>query len=425
MIEIDLLLKNIKQLVNPAADDAVRGQWLNSLRLLENVWLGGRGETINFIGFERDFQNNCRLRPEAVTIDCSDFVVMPGFVDPHTHLPFAGTRQDEFQQKLQGVSYQEIARQGGGIVKTVRQTRQIEANELVALCEHRLDQMLLSGTTTCEAKSGYGLDRVTELKQLESLQAVAALHPIDIVPTFMGAHDVPGEFSAKNREFLDFLLREVLPEVKRRNLAEYVDIFCEEGYFSLADADYYLEQAGRLGFTLKVHADEFTSNGAAAMAARRNAVSAEHLLAITTDEIDTLAASDTVAVLLPGVPFFLRLNRYAPVRQLVQKNGIVALGSDFNPGSSMVSSQLFIFYLAVFMMGMTIEEALNAVTINAACAVNRQGRLGSLAVGKKMDALLLEIADYRYLAYHLGISPVHTVIKSGEIVVQEKRIVFR
>jgi len=425
MIEVDLLVKNARQLINPASDDRARGTAMNSLRVSDNAWLAAAGETISFIGTKEDFQRHCRLRPGGQVIDAGDFIALPGFVDPHSHLPFAGARQEEFRQKLQGVSYQEIAAAGGGIKSTVRATRGISAAELLSLCEQRLDLIMLAGTTTLESKSGYGLDHDTEIKQLEVIQALDSIHPVDLVPTFMGAHEIPEEFSAEPRHFLDYLLAEVLPEIKSRQLADFVDIFCEDGYFSLADADYYLEKSADAGFALKVHADEFSSNGAAAMAVNRKAVSAEHLIAISDRELEILCPSDTAAILLPGVSFFLRLGKYAPARRFIDGGAIVALGTDFNPGSSMVSSQLFIFHLGIFQLAMTIEEALNAVTINAAYAVGRQKQVGSLAPGKKMDLLLLDIPDYTYLGYHLGINPVHTVVKAGEVVVRNRRPVYR
>ena len=423
-IDVDCLVKNIGQLVNPGSDRVVRGLESNTLRLRENVCIASRQGTIRFIGSENDFHGQCGLEAGGMEIDAQGFVALPGFVDPHTHLPFAGTRQDEFQLKMQGVSYQEIARRGGGIKGTVSKTRGIGMQDLVAVCQKRLELMLLSGTTTLEAKSGYGLDRETELKQLEALKALAAMQPVSIVPTFMGAHEIPDEYAGRSRTYLEFILADVLPAVAEGALAEFVDIFCEEGYFSYADAEYYLKNAAARGFKLKLHADEFSSNGAAELAARLQARSAEHLIAISDAEIARLAPSDTACVLLPGVSFFLRLGRYAPAQKILAADGIVALGSDFNPGSSMISSQLFVFQLAVFQMGLTIEQALNAVTINAAYAIDRQDQVGSLAPGKKMDLLLLDIPDYRYLAYHPGIQPVHTVLKAGQRVVADRRIVY-
>ena len=424
MIPIDLLIKNIKELVNPAGDTVARGDELNAVRVSRGVWLGATGENIAFIGYEEDFNKNCELTGEAVVIDGSHFVVFPGFVDPHTHLPFADTRQDEFRLKLQGVDYREIAANGGGIKGTVRKTREISPNDLIAQCEKRLAQMLLSGTTTLEAKSGYGLDLETEIKQLEAIQALNSFHPIYIVPTFMGAHEIPGEYKGRHKEFLDYLIDNVVPVVKERELAEFADIFCENGVFSYDEAEYYIDKLGPYGFKIKLHADEFTSNNAALLAVKKNAVSAEHLIAMTDEEIEAIAASYTACVFLPGVSFFLKLGKYAPIRPVIERGGIVALGSDFNPGSSMVSSQLFIFHLGIFNMGLTIEEAVNTVTINAAYAIDRQDRVGSIALGKRMDVLLMDIPDYSYLAYHLGINPIHTIIKSGEVVVKAHQIVF-
>ena len=423
MIKIDLLIKNIKELINPADDLVVRGSHINSVRIKKNVWVGATGENITFIGNEKDFNVNCVVSKDAKIIDGECFVAIPGFVDPHTHLPFADTRQDEFREKLQGVSYLEIARRGGGIKGSVRKTRKIKLPKLIEQAESRLKHILLSGTTTMEAKSGYGLEKESEIKQLEAIKALNSLFPIDIIPTFMGAHEIPEEFEGKNMEFIKYLTREVSPEVKKLNLAEFGDIFCEEGVFTYDEAEYYIDRLKEQGFKIKIHADEFVSNNAVKLAVEKNAVSAEHLIAITDEEIELIAGSDTAAVLLPGVSFFLKMSDYAPIDKIIKKNGIVALGTDFNPGSSMVSSQLFIMHLGIFQMGLTIEEAFNAVTINAAYAIDRNKEIGSIAVGKKMDLILMDIPDFSYMAYHLGINPVHSVIKAGKVVVSDRMIV--
>ncbi|MCK4760644.1 MAG: imidazolonepropionase [Candidatus Aminicenantes bacterium] len=424
MIKIDLLLKDVKELVNPASDSVVRGADLNALRVSRDVWIGAADGNISFIGTGKNFEKNCRLSENAEVIDASQYVVFPGFVDPHTHLPFAGTRQDEFRRKLQGVDYLQIAKEGGGIKGTVRKTREISPADLTGQCLWRLDHILCSGTTTMEAKSGYGLDRATELKQLQVIKDVNASHPVDIVPTFMGAHEIPAEYKGRNMEFLKYIVEEVVPEVRKRDLAEFGDIFCEEGVFSYEEAEYYIDKLLSSGFKIKIHADEFTSNGAALLAVKKGAVSAEHLIAMTAEEIEAIAASDTACVFLPGVSFFLKLGKYAPIREVIDRNGIVVLGSDFNPGSSMVSSQLFIFFLGIFQMGLTIEEAINTITINAAYAIDRQDKAGSIAIGKKMDLLLMDIPDYSYLAYHIGINPIHTVIKSGKVVVKNRQKMY-
>jgi len=424
MIEISLVIKNIKELINPFKDDFVRGKELNNIRLSKDVWLGSTDENISFIGYEEDFKKNCKLRDDAVIIDGSKFVVMPGFVDAHNHLPFAGTRQDEFRLKLQGVSYQEIAEKGGGIKGSVRRLREIEFEELLRQSEKRLDLMLLSGTTTTEAKSGYGLDKDNEIKQLEVLKALNSFHPVDIVSTFLGAHEIPEEFKGKNKDYLEFLIKDVLPVVKEKDLAEFVDIFCENGYFSYEESEYYLKKAKDLGFKLKIHSDEFSSNNAAILATELEAVSAEHLIAMTSEEIDKISKSNVTSVFLPGVSFFLKMDKYAPAREVINKNGIVSLSTDFNPGSSMISSMLFIFYLGIYKLGLTIEEAINTITINNAYAIRRQNDVGSIKIGKKMDLLLFDVEDYSYIAYHVGINPIHTVIKSGEVVVKDFKLVY-
>ncbi len=424
MIEIDLLIKNVKELVNPASDEVVRGKELNSIRISRNLWIGSTGEIITFLGFEKQFNENCVLKSGATIIDGSKFVALPGLVDPHTHLPFADTRQDEFRQKLQGVSYQEIASKGGGIKGSVRKTREISLDELISQSEWRLNIMLLSGSTTVEAKSGYGLDLENELKQLEAIKVLNSFHPVDLVPTFLGAHEIPEEYSGRNMDFLKFLINDVVPRVKDEDLAEFGDIFCEDGYFSYDESEYYLEELKKNGFKLKVHADEFRSNNGAILAVKKGAVSAEHLIEITDEEIGVIAGSDTAAVLLPGVSFFLKMDKYAPIRKLIEENAIVALGSDFNPGSSMISSQFFIFHLGIFEMGLTIEEALNTVTINAAYSINREKNVGSICIGKKMDIILADVPDYSYLAYHLGFNPFKTIIKSGEVVVDDGNLNF-
>jgi imidazolonepropionase len=422
MIKIDLLIKNIGELINPADDLVVRGNRLNSVRILKNAWIGACGENIGFVGNQEEFESNCVLAPDAVVIEGGEFVAAPGFVDPHTHLPFADTRQDEFREKLQGVSYQEIARRGGGIKGSVRKTRKIPLDKLIGQAEVRLKHILTAGTTTLEAKSGYGLEKDSEIKQLEAVKALNSLFPTDLIPTFMGAHEIPEEYEGQNMEFIKYLTREVSGAVRELGLAEFGDIFCEEGVFSYEEAEYYIDRLKEQGYKIKIHADEFVSNNAVQLAVEKGAVSAEHLIAISEKEIEMIADSDTAAVLLPGVSFFLKMNNYAPAERIIKNNGIVALGTDFNPGSSMISSQLFIMHLGIFKMGLTIEEAFNAITVNAAYAIDRSREIGSIAVGKKMDLILMDIPDYSYMAYHLGINPVHTVIKAGEVVIKNRII---
>jgi imidazolonepropionase len=281
--------------------------------------------------------------------------------------------------------------------------------------------MLLTGTTTVEAKSGYGLNIEDEIKQLEVLRDLAALHPVDIVPTFMGAHDVPPEYRDRREEYVRLLVDALIPEVSKRGLAEFFDIFCEPGAFSIEETRALVQAAKAAGFKIKVHADEFVTLGGAELAAEVGAASAEHLIAVSDEGIARLAASDTAAIILPGVSFFLMMDKRAPARRLIDAGAAVALATDFNPGSSHLSSMPFVLQLGVFTLGMTVEEAVNACTGNAAFAVGRHGSVGSLEVGKKMDLVLCDIPGYVSLAYELGRNPVRVVLKNGRVVVQDGR----
>jgi imidazolonepropionase len=281
--------------------------------------------------------------------------------------------------------------------------------------------MLLTGTTTVEAKSGYGLNVDDELKQLEVLRDLGPLHPMDIVPTFMGAHEIPPEFSFRRDEYINLLIQTLIPEVRRRGLAEFFDVFCEPGVFSLDESAALIRAARDAGFKVKVHADEFVTLGGAELAAGLGAVSAEHLIAISDEGIRKLAAAGTAAILLPGVSFFLMMDRRAPARRLIDAGAAVALATDFNPGSSHLSSMLFVLQLGVFTLGMGVEEAVNACTANAAYAVDRHREVGTLEPGKRMDLLLLDVSDYLSLVYRLGPNPVRHVLKNGKVVVKDGR----
>jgi imidazolonepropionase len=308
-----------------------------------------------------------------------------------------------------------------GIRTTVQATRAASLDDLVGLSIKRLDRMLLTGTTTAEAKSGYGLNLEDEVKQLEALRDAAALHPVDIVPTFMGAHDIPPEYRDRREGYVRLLIDALIPEVRQRGLAEFFDIFCEPSAFSLEETRTLVAAAKAAGFKVKIHADEFVSQGGTELAAEVGAVSAEHLIAISDEGISRLAASETAAILLPGVSYFLMMDKHAPARRLIDAGAAVALASDFNPGSSHISSIPFILQLGVFTLGMTVEEALNACTGNAAYAIGRHGTVGSLEPGKKMDLLLCDVPDHVSLAYEAGRNPVRTVIKNGQVVVEDGR----
>ncbi|HMA54853.1 MAG TPA: imidazolonepropionase [Acidobacteriota bacterium] len=417
----DLVVAGCRELVTCAGPLPRRGKGLRQVGLVENGWVASSKGVIVFAGSEDGFLAEVAPDPGAVTIDGRGMVALPGFVDAHTHLPFAGARAREFGLRIQGWTYQQLAERGMGIQTTVRATRAASLDDLVGLSLKRLDRMLLTGTTTVEAKSGYGLNLEDEVKQLEALRDAGALHPVDVVPTFMGAHDVPPEYRDKREEYVRLLVETLIPEVRQRGLAEFFDIFCEPGAFSLEETLTLATAAKAAGFKVKIHADEFVSLGGAELAAEVGAVSAEHLIAVSDQGIARLAASDTAAILLPGVSFFLMMDKRAPARRLIDAGAAVVLASDFNPGSSHIGSMPFILQLGVFTLGMTVEEALNACTGNAACAVGRQGAVGSLESGKKMDLLLCDVPDHVSLAYEAGRNPVRTVIKNGKVVVEDGR----
>jgi imidazolonepropionase len=422
MISADLIVQNCRQLVTCRGPIPKRGPTLRDVGLAESAWIASSKGEIVFIGKEKAFRQSVRPERAALRIDATGLVGLPGFVDSHTHLPFAGSRVEEFRLRLQGVTYLELAKKGMGIQTTVRETRQATKEELVSLSLARLDRMMLNGATTVEAKSGYGLNLKDEIKQLEALKEAARRHPVDIVPTFMGAHDIPKEYKTRKDAYIDRLIDKIIPEVSRRKLAEFFDIFCEEGVYSVEETRRLVGAAKRAGFKIRIHADEFTALGGAELAAEAGAASADHLIRITEAGIRSLSRSETAVTLLPSVSFFLMLEKKAPARRLIAAGAALNLASDFNPGSSMVGSMLFVMQLGVYLLKMSIEEALNAVTANGAYALRRHSSVGSLEVGKKMDLLLCAVPDYPSLVYELGWNPIRHVIKNGRVVVRDARL---
>jgi imidazolonepropionase len=421
MKKADVVVAGCRQIVTCGGGAPKRKDALGSVGVIADGWLASNAGLIVFAGTEAGFRAGVEISEGGTWIDGRGLVALPGFVDAHNHLPFAGDRAEEFSLRLKGWTYQQLAEKGLGIKTTVGATRRATLEELTALCLDRLDRMLLHGTTTAEAKSGYGLNLADEIKQLEAVRAAGLAHPVELVPTFMWAHDVPAEYLSKKEDYIDLLVHEIMPEIRRRNLARFFDVFCEKGVYTLAETERLVQAAKAAGFGIKIHADEFVPLGGTELAAAVGAVSAEHLIAVTEAGIRALAGSGTVAVLLPGVPFFLRLASKAPARRLIEAGAIVALATDFNPGTSMIESMLFILQLGVFSHGMSIEEALNAATINGACALQMQDKVGSLETGKRMDVVLCEMPSYEHLAYHLGVNPVRHVLKNGRLVVKDGR----
>lgn len=418
MKSADLVVTNCNQLITCKGPIPKRKKALQDIGCITDATIASLNGTIIFIGTEKEYHNEVSLNKNGVQIDGKGKIGLPGFVDSHTHLPFAGSREDEFLLRLKGFTYLQLAAKGLGIQTTVKATRQASSQELLSLCLSRLDTMLLHGTTTAEAKSGYGLNTKDELKQLKVIKEANRMHPIDLASTFLGAHEIPMEYKSNKSEYIELIIREMLPKIKRQNLAEFFDIFCEKGVYSVDDTRKLIEAAQKSGLKIKIHTDEFSALGGAELAAEVNATSAEHLIAITQDGMTALSESSTAAILLPGVSFFLMLDKTAPARRLIDLGTIVALATDFNPGSSMTESMFFILQLAVFTLKMGVEEAINATTANAAYAISRQNIVGSLELGKKMDLLLCDVPNYAYLGYHMGINPITHVIKNGKIVVK-------
>lgn len=350
-------------------------------------------------------------------IDAMGKVVLPGFVDCHTHTVFGGDRAGEFIQRMQGENYLEILKTGGGILSTVKNTRDLTLEKLVEVSKRRLDTMLLHGTTTVEIKSGYGLDKKSELKILNAIQRLQKAHSMDIVPTFLGAHTIPSEYKSDPDAYVDFVCK-MLPEVKA--YATFCDVFCDDGGFTIEQTKKILSAANNLGFRLKIHINEFKDIGGVPLAIRLCATSVDHLDNIKHRDILKLKKSNITCVLLPGVPFFLMKENYAPGRKMVEEGLPIALATDFNPGTCPCENIQMIITLACLKLGMTPAQAINAVTINASHALGMPDRIGSIEVGKQADMIILDIYDYNQLPYYFGINHVKTVIKKGRLIVENK-----
>jgi imidazolonepropionase len=409
-----LVIRNAAQLVCVAGpgETVRRGQTMRAPLILEGGALIATNGRIDWLGRTADLPP---VPPDALAIDAAGKTVLPGLIDSHTHLLFAGSREDEFEQRLEGATYQEIAARGGGINATVRRVRAASKDELKELARRRLTRLLRFGVTTVEVKSGYGLTLADEIKCLEAIAELNAEGPLELVPTFLGAHAVPPEFKSDRAGYLRLLADEMLPEVARSGLAEFCDVFCETGVFSVAESERLLRRAVELGLRLKVHADELTPLGGAEMAARLGAASADHLLCVTDAGIEALAASATVATLLPGTAFFLGVP-YAPARRLIERGAAVALASDCNPGTCPTENLPLVGAMACTQMKMLPGEVVTALTLNAAAALGRADRIGSLAPGKQADLVVCDVPNSRHLFYHYGVNHAWRVVKRGRVV---------
>ena len=411
-----ILLKNISNLVTCANPEgkAKRGKTQGDIYNIKNGFLLFNG-TIKYSGNELGLRKYLKENKiiKYKEIDCTGKTVMPGFVDSHTHLVHAGSRANEYEMKIQGKSYEEIAKAGGGIANTVKAVRKASKNELRKISEKRLHNFIKYGTTTLEAKSGYGLDVKNEIKLLEVINELSKKNKYgaDILPTFLGAHSIPPGISKK--DYIDIVCYEMIPLVAKKRLAVFIDIFCEKGYFDAQDTERILSQGAKFGMIPKVHTDQFYSIGGITAARKVNAISVDHLEVLNSKGISQLKDTNIIATLLPGCSYFLNMV-YPPARKLIENAVPVALATDFNPGSCNTENIQMIMSLASLKMKMSAEEIINAVTINGAFALNIQNKTGSLTPGKLSDILVFDFPDYKDLIYHFGVNQLVKVFKKGK-----------
>lgn len=403
--------------------ESVKGSRMNDLLVIEDAFIVIEDGKILAVGKNEDYQQ--WISGDCILVDYSGTIALPGFVDSHTHLVFGGSRENEFGKKLNGVSYLDILNAGGGILSTVRSTRAASEDELFVKAKRTLDDMLLLGTTTVEAKSGYGLDLENEIKQLRVSNQLNHFHPIDVVSTFMGAHAIAPEYKQDKQGYIDLIIDEMLPKIKELGLAEFCDIFCEDGIFEVEDSRKILEAAKKLGFKIKIHADEIISLGGAELSAEVNALSAEHLMAASDKGIQMMGESKVIANLLPATTFSLMKNTYAPARKMIDNHVAVALSSDYNPGSCPSGNFQFVMQLGCLYLRMTPYEVLTATTLNGAYAIDRGSSIGSLEVGKNADIAIMNAPSLDYIYYHFGKNHIKDVYKNGELVVASKQAVYK
>lgn len=412
-----LLLEKIGTLVTPqpgtthdGALPRAEGGRMNDLLVLHDAAIAIDGDTIVAAGNSEEVAG---AYPAAERIDCTGKTVLPGFVDSHTHIVFAGNRSNEFAMRLRGATYQEIAAAGGGILSSMRSVREASLEKIVERGRSLVRSAFRHGSTTIEVKSGYGLDTESELKLLEAIRILDREEAPTLVPTFLGAHAFPPEFRDDHAAYVDLIVREMIPAVAGRGLAEYCDVFTDEGYFTVEESEKIFAAAREHGMKVRVHADELADVNAAAMAARAGATSADHLLMINNDGIRAMREAGVIATLLPGTAFYLGLP-YAPARKLVEEGLAVALATDCNPGSNMSENMQMTLALACMGMKMTIEEAITAATLNGAAALHRSDRIGTIAPGMAADLAIFSVPNYPDIVYHYGVNQVEEVIKGGK-----------
>ncbi|MBK5444572.1 imidazolonepropionase [Peribacillus butanolivorans] len=420
MVKSITYIKRASQVVTVkgGSKEPKRGQAMSDIGIIENGSVIIEGGTITFVGSDVEAEQYIStIDGKVSTIDASGKVLTPGLIDPHTHLVFAGSREKELEMRLNGAKYIDILKAGGGILQTTTSTREASEEQLIEESLKRLNRFLQYGVTTVESKSGYGLTLEDELKQLRATKRLNEQHPIDLVSTFMGAHAIPVDYKENPDEFVRLVIEEMIPKVAEENLAEFCDVFCEEGVFTIEQSERILEAGKNFGLKPKIHADEIVQFGGAELAAKVGAVSADHLLQASTEGIKQMAESGVIAVLLPGTAFFL-MEKPADARKMIESGVPVALSTDRNPGSSPTESLPFVMNLACLTMKMTPAEVLTACTINAAHAIGRADQIGSIEVGKKADLVLFDAPNYQTLQYNYAVNLVDTVLKSGKVIVE-------
>ncbi|MBI2214580.1 MAG: imidazolonepropionase [Acidobacteria bacterium] len=414
MADRTILIRNLAQVATPCGVDARRGRAMRDLAVIPRAAMAIRDGRFVWVGPESDVPSE--LRASCDEFDGRGGTAIPGFVDSHTHLPFAGARESEFNRRIEGESYSSIAASGGGIASTVRATRSASEAELASLVAGRVRTMARHGTTTAEAKSGYGLNLDDELKQLRAIRAASADSPVRLVPTCLAAHEFPPDRprdDSSREEYVNEIVSKIMPAVAAEKLARFCDVFVEEGVFTRDEGRRILEAGVGLGMLPRIHADELSDTDGAALAAELGCASADHLMYVSDRGIRALAASGTVANLLPGTSFFLMSDRYAPARAMIEQGAIVSLSTDCNPGSSMTESMQVVVQLAVLRMKMTVEEALTAATLNGAFSLGLATETGSLEAGKRADFAILDAPSYFHLVYHYGVNLVASVWRDG------------
>ena len=421
-MKMDLIIKNIGKLVTMEGSFFPRiGKQMNEINILEDAYIAVVEGKIFEVGRGEDYKE--LVGENTIIDDAKGMLVTPGLIDSHTHLVHGGSRENEFSKKLNGVPYIQILQEGGGILSTVNATKKATFDELYNKAKKSLDRMLEFGVTTVEEKSGYGLNLETEIKQLEVAHKLDNDHPVDLVHTFLGAHAVPVEYKEDSKAYIKLLVEEIMPKVKEQGLAEFCDVFCEEGVFSVEESEYILSKAKEMGYKLKIHADEIVPIGGAELAAKLGCISADHLMAASDEGLKDMAEKGVIANILPGTSF--NLNKpSADGRKMIDLNVPISLSSDYNPGSCPSENLQFVMQLGCLNLKMTPNEVLSAVTINAAHCIDRENEIGSIEVGKKADIAIFDALNVEYLMYHFGINHIDRVYKEGKLVVENKHVSY-